>query len=338
MSTATRLEGSPAERVRKGDTRTLARAISWVENDDPRGWDIVRELYPYTGRATIVGMTGPPGVGKSTLLSAWVERLRGRRRTVGVLSVDPSSPFGGGAVLGDRIRLAEHFLDPGVFIRSMATRGALGGLAEAAMQATFLMDAAGCDDVLLETVGVGQSEVDIIGHADAVVLVLMPGSGDSIQALKAGVMEIPDVIVINKADHPMADTMVRNVRSALSAAPSENRAVQILKTEAISGKGIDALLKAVARHRAELAAAGTLAERRRRNLVNEVVALAASRVRARLATLVREDAAARALLDAVVDRRLDPASAAREILAGELTAKLTFAQIDENPDRSILQR
>src|SRR2546429_2449679 len=229
---------SLAERVLEGDKRALARAITLIESDDPAGWELVREVYPQTGKARIVGFTGPPGVGKSTIIGALTARLRAADRDVGVLSIDPSSPFTRGALLGDRIRLAEHFLDPGVFIRSMATRGALGGLAEAAMQATFLMDAAGCDDVLLETVGVGQSEVDIIGHADAVVLVLMPGSGDSIQALKAGVMEIPDVIVINKADHPMADTMVRNVRSALSAAPSENRAGQILKTEAISGQGI----------------------------------------------------------------------------------------------------
>ena len=165
---------SLASRVRAGETRALARAISLVENDDPAGWRLVRELYPHTGRAAVVGLTGSPGAGKSTLIAALVARLRARRRRVAVLSIDPSSPFRGGAVLGDRIRLSEHFLDPGVFIRSMATRGALGGLAEAATQATLLMDAAGFDDVLLETVGVGQAEVDVVGHADAVVLVLTP--------------------------------------------------------------------------------------------------------------------------------------------------------------------
>ena len=200
-----------ADRVLAGDKRALARAISLVEDDDPAGWELVRELYPRTGRASVIGFTGPPGAGKSTLIGALVKRLRERRHRVGVLSIDPSSPFRGGAVLGDRIRLSEHFLDPAVFIRSMATRGALGGLAEAALQAALLMDAAGFDDVLLETVGVGQAEVDIVAHADSVVLVLIPGSGDSIQALKAGVMEIPDIIVVNKADHPMADTMVRQV-------------------------------------------------------------------------------------------------------------------------------
>jgi len=303
-----------ASRVRAGETRGLARAISLVENDDPAGWRVVRELYPHTGRAAVVGLTGSPGAGKSTLIAALVARLRARRRRVAVLSIDPSSPFRGGAVLGDRIRLSEHFLDPGVFIRSMATRGALGGLAEAATQATLLMDAAGFDDVLLETVGVGQAEVDVVGHADAVVLVLTPGAGDSVQALKAGVMEIPDVIVVNKADHPLADTLVRQVRSVLSLAPREWRRVQIVKTEAVRGDGVDKLLDALQRHRSSIAQEGSLAERRRRNLMNEVLALAGARLQAALAAAVRDDPAMQELLDAVVARHIDPASAARAIL------------------------
>lgn len=305
---------SLAARVRGGETRALARGISLVENGDPVGWRLVRELYPHTGRAAVVGLTGSPGAGKSTLIAALVARLRARRRRVGVLSIDPSSPFGGGAVLGDRIRLSEHFLDPGVFIRSMATRGALGGLAEAATQATLLMDAAGFDDVLLETVGVGQAEVDVVSHADAVVLVLIPGAGDSVQALKAGVMEIPDVIVVNKADHPLADTMVRQVRAVLSLAPREERRVQIVKTEAVRGDGVDKLLEALQRHRSSIAQEGSLAERRRRNLMNEVLAVAGARLRDALAAAVRDDPAAQELLDAVVARRIDPASAARAIL------------------------
>jgi LAO/AO transport system kinase len=305
---------SLAARVRGGETRALARAISLVENDDPAGWRLVRELYTHTGRAAVVGFTGSPGAGKSTLIAALVARLRARRRRVAVLSIDPSSAFGGGAVLGDRIRLSEHFLDPGVFIRSMATRGALGGLAEAATQATLLMDAAGFDDVLLETVGVGQAEVDVVSHADAVVLVLIPGAGDSVQALKAGVMEIPDVIVVNKADHPLADTMVRQVRSVLSLAPREERRVQIVKTEAVRGDGVDELLDALQRHRSSIAQEGSLAERRRRNLMNEVLALAGARLQAALAVAVRDDPAVQGLLDAVVARRIDPASAARAIL------------------------
>ena len=232
-----------------------------------------------------------------------------------MLSIDPSSPFRGGALLGDRIRLSEHFLDPGVFIRSMATRGALGGLAEAALQTALLMDAAGKDDVLLETVGVGQAEVDVIDHADSVVLVLIPGSGDSIQALKAGVMEIPDVIVVNKADHPLTDTMVREIRGVLSLAPQGGWLVPIIKTEATRGEGIEELAAKLAEHRAYVEAEGLLSERRRRNLYNEVLGLATVRLRAELEASLREDPEVQALLDEVVARRLDPASAATQILA-----------------------
>src|ERR1700756_2213963 len=219
-----------AERLLGGDKRALARAISLVENDDPEGWALVREVYPRTGQASVIGFTGPPGAGKSTLLNALTKLERERDKSVAVLSIDPSSPFTQGALLGDRIRLSDHFLDPGVFIRSMANRGALGGLSEAALQAALLMDASGRDVILLETVGVGQAEVDIIDHADTVVLVLMPGSGDSIQALKAGVMEIPDVIVVNKADHPLTDTMVREIKAVLALGPKADWPVPIIRT------------------------------------------------------------------------------------------------------------
>ncbi len=308
---------SLAQRLCAGDKRALARAISLVEDDDPAGWELVSELYRRTGRAAVVGFTGPPGVGKSTLLGALISLERARERSVGVLSIDPSSPFTQGALLGDRIRLSEHFLDRGVFIRSMASRGALGGLSEAALQAALLMDAAGRDLVLLETVGVGQAEVDIVDHADTVVLVLMPGSGDSVQALKAGVMEIPDVIVINKADHPLCDSMVREVRGILSLAPhahEEGWRVPILKTEAARGEGVDKLLETLDAHRAHIEQAGTLSQRRRRNLLNEVVALAAGRMRRELQASVRDDPEVAELLDEVVGRRLDPASAAARIL------------------------
>jgi LAO/AO transport system kinase len=202
-----------------------------------------------------------------------------------------------------------------VFIRSMATRGALGGMAEAALQAALLMDAAGKDDVFLETVGVGQAEVDIIDHADSVVLVLMPGSGDSIQALKAGVMEIPDVIVVNKADHPLTDTMVREIRGVLSLAPQHGWRVPIVKTEATRGEGVEQLAERLAAHREHVESEGALAERRRRNLVNEVVGLATVRLRRALEASLREDEEAQWLLDEVAARRLDPASAASAILA-----------------------
>src|SRR5258705_3181698 len=259
-----------AKRLLAGDKRALARAISLVEDDDPAGWDLVREVYPRTGRASVVGFTGPPGVGKSTLIGALTRTQREAGRDVAVLSIDPSSPFTQGALLGDRIRLAEHFLDPGVFIRSMANRGALGGLSEAALQAALLMDAAGNDDVFVETVGVGQAEVDIIDHADTIVLVLQPGSGDSIQALKAGVMEIPDVIVVNKADHPLTDTMIREIRGVASTAPHDGWRVPIIKTEAHKGTGVAELVGKLDEHRAYIEAEGTLSERRRRNLRSEV--------------------------------------------------------------------
>ncbi len=305
---------SLAERLATGDKRALARAISLVENDDPEGWALVRELYPSTGRASIVGFTGPPGVGKSTLLGALTKLERDRDRTVAVLSIDPSSPFTKGALLGDRIRLSDHFLDPGVFIRSMATRGALGGLSEAALQAALLMDASGRDVVFLETVGVGQAEVDIIDHGDTVVLILMPGSGDSIQALKAGVMEIPDVIVVNKADHPLTDTMVREIKGILALGPKQPWQVPIVRTEAVRGTGIAELADKLAEHRQFIEAEGTLSERRRRNLMNEVLAIATHRMRQELEASVREDPEVKELLDRVVSRELDPASAATSIL------------------------
>ena len=318
MAAPGRTAADLTERLLAGEKRALARAISLVENDDSEGWALVREVYPRTGRAAVIGFTGPPGVGKSTLIGRLIEHARAEEREVAVLSIDPSSPFTKGALLGDRIRLSDHFLDPGVFIRSMASRGSLGGLSEATLQAALLMDASGRDEVFLETVGVGQAEVDIIDHADTVVLVLMPGSGDSIQALKAGVMEIPDVIVVNKSDHPLTDTMVREIRGVLSLGPEQEWKVPIVKTEAGRGEGIDELAAAMAEHRRFIAREGILEERRRRNLMNEVMELATVRLRRRLEESVREDDSVRDLLDEVAARRLDPASAAARLLEREL--------------------
>ena len=306
--------GSLAERLVAGDRRALARAISLVENRDPAGDHLVAELFPRTGGARVIGITGPPGVGKSTLIGSLTSLLRTDERTVGVLSVDPSSPFTQGAVLGDRIRLSDHFLDEGVFIRSMASRGALGGLAEAALQAALLMDAAGKDDVLLETVGVGQGEIDIVDHADTVILALMPGSGDSIQALKAGVMEIPDIIVVNKSDHPLADTMVREVRAVLALGPQRSWRVPVVRTEASNGTGVPELVETIAKHRSHIEAEGSLDERRARNLRAEVLGIAAARMRRSLERRAGEDPDWAALLESVVRRQTDPATAARKLL------------------------
>ena len=300
--------------VRDGDRRALARAITLVENGDPLAYDLVREVYPETGSAYVVGITGPPGVGKSSLIAALVRQIRESNRTVGVISVDPSSPFTKGALLGDRIRLSEHFLDPGVFIRSMGTRGHLGGLAEATLQALLVLDAAGKDIVFVETVGTGQSEVEVIGIADTVLLVLMPGSGDSIQALKAGIMEIPDVIAINKKDHPAAKTMLNEVRSILTLDMERAWKPPIVLTEAISDEGVADLWAKVEAHRAHLDEEGLLDERRRRNLAGEVFAVASARAKAHLERAVEGDPELRRLLDEVQKRELDPLTAVREIL------------------------
>ncbi|HUG65231.1 MAG TPA: methylmalonyl Co-A mutase-associated GTPase MeaB [Gaiellaceae bacterium] len=299
--------------VRDADRRALARAISLVEDGDPLAYPLVRELYPSTGNAAIVGVTGPPGVGKSSLIGTLIGLVREREQTVGVVSVDPSSPFSHGALLGDRIRLSDHFLDPGVYIRSMGTRGHLGGLAEATLQAVLLLDAAGKDVVFVETVGAGQSEVEVTGIADTVLLVLMPGSGDSVQALKAGIMEIPDVIAINKMDHPAAKTMFNEVRSIVALAEPEGRP-KILLTEALRGEGVPELLAAIDDHRAELERDGRLEERRRKNLAAEVFAVASSRAGAHLRAAVAEDAELRRVLARVEKRELDPLSAVKLIL------------------------
>ena len=267
--------------VRSGDRRALARAITLVENGDPLAYDVVADIYPDTGRAFAIGVTGPPGVGKSSLISALVRHVRDEGRSVGVVSVDPSSPFSHGALLGDRIRLADHFLDPEVFIRSMGTRGHLGGLAEATLQA---------------------------------LLVLMPGSGDSVQALKAGIMEIPDVIAINKSDHPAAKTMLNEVRSVLALDGGRDWKPPIVLTEAVRGENVPELWAKVAEHRAYLVDAGQLEERRRRNLAREVFSVASGRAKQHLEAAVAGDPELRRLLDEVQRRELDPLSAVREIL------------------------
>jgi LAO/AO transport system kinase len=298
--------------VRDGDRRALARAISLVEDGDPLAYGVVADLYPQTGAAYSIGVTGPPGVGKSSLVSALIRHVRERGTTVGVVSVDPSSPFSQGALLGDRIRLSDHFLDPEVFIRSMGTRGHLGGLAEAALQALLVLDASGKDIVFLETVGAGQSEVEVIGIADTVLLVLMPGSGDAVQALKAGIMEIPDVI--NKMDLPAAKTMLNEVRSILALDRDREWNPPIVLTEAVRAEHVPELWEKLEEHRGFLEQSGRLEERRRANLAREVFAVASSRAGRHLEQAVADDAELRRLLAEVQARELDPLTAVREIL------------------------
>lgn len=304
-----------AEGIRAGDRRALARAISLVEDAGETGRQVVEILYPQTGKSRLLGITGPPGVGKSSLVSALVHHIRATQpdSKVGVIGVDPSSPFTQGALLGDRIRLSEHFLDRSVFIRSMSSRGHLGGLSETSLQAALLMDAYGADELILETVGVGQSEVEIGTVADTVVLVMMPGSGDAVQALKAGIMEIPDVIVINKADHPEARTLHQHIRAILAIEADREWMPTIVETTAIDGGGLPKLWDAILEHRAYLAQGDRLKNRRRTALAVEIESIIGARAMRRVNELMISDKVLTASFDDVLARRLDPLTFADQV-------------------------
>ena len=300
------------EGIKRGDRRALARAISVAESGGAA--PLIASLFKETGRAFTVGITGPPGVGKSTLTGALVKRARAEGKSVGLILVDPSSPFSQGALLGDRIRLADHFTDPEVFIRSMASRGHLGGIAGATGDAVMLMDAFGKDLVIVETVGVGQSEIEIAEVADTTVVCLQPGSGDSIQVLKAGVMEIADIFVVNKADHPMASQLKREIRTMMTMLDWHGWAPALVMTQAMSGEGVDELWGALWAHRAYLHESGELRAKRASAFAHEVRNL----VLGRLAGAV-DQAMLRAmdsgLMEQVADRALDPYAAAERVLA-----------------------
>ncbi|MFC7974907.1 methylmalonyl Co-A mutase-associated GTPase MeaB [Streptomyces cinereoruber] len=306
--------------AREGRPRAVARLISLVEGASPQLREVMAALAPLTGGAYVVGLTGSPGVGKSTSTSALVTAYRRAGRRVGVLAVDPSSPFSGGALLGDRVRMSDHASDPGVYIRSMATRGHLGGLAWSAPQAIRVLDAAGCEVILVETVGVGQSEVEIASQADTSVVLLAPGMGDGIQAAKAGILEIGDVYVVNKADRDGADATARELNHMLglgeARAPGDWRP-PIVKTVAARGEGVDEVVEALEKHRAWMEEHGVLAERRRARASREVETIAVTALRERIGDL-RGDRRLDALAERITAGDLDPYAAADELVA-ELT-------------------
>lgn len=317
--------GSLVERARAGDARSVARLISLVEDASPALREVMTALLPYGGTAEVIGLTGAPGVGKSTTTSALVKGLRSQGKRVGILAVDPSSPFSGGALLGDRVRMQDHALDRDVYIRSMASRGHLGGLAWSTPQALRVLDAAGCDVVLVETVGVGQSEVEVAGLADTTVVLLAPGMGDAIQAAKAGILEVGDVYVVNKADRDGADATVRELRHMLTLGerrgPGDWRP-PIVKTVAARGEGVEDVLEALAKHRSWLEETGELHQRRLRRAADEVEAIALTSLRERMGDLRSGPAAgsgAASLDDLAADvvaGRYDPYTAADRLVAG----------------------
>lgn len=306
--------GELAERLVGGDKRALARAISRIEANGEDVPELVRELYPYTGGAFSVGFTGPPGVGKSSVIAKLIQLYRAGGMTVCVVSVDPSSPFSRGAILGDRIRLADHFLDSGVFIRSMGSRGHLGGLAAASRLGALAMEAYGADVVIYETVGVGQGEVEVASVADTVVLALQPGSGDAVQALKAGVMEVADVLCVNKADHPQAKAAAREARQALEIGHELNPETplpEIVMTRGDSGEGVEELRAAIDVHRKRLAESGALDKRRMSSIKEFMLSWTRAKLEYRMRErLGRQD---EELVEKVYLRELDPISAAETL-------------------------
>jgi LAO/AO transport system ATPase len=306
------------ERARASDARAVARLISLVENDSPTLRDVASALAPYGGHAQVVGLTGSPGVGKSTSTSALVTALRTEGKRVGVLAVDPSSPFSGGALLGDRVRMQDHATDDGVFIRSMASRGQLGGLSAAVPQALRVLDAAQCDVVLVETVGVGQAEVEIASLADTTMVLLAPGMGDGIQAAKAGILEIADIFIVNKADRDGADQVARDLRYMQSLGGRHAEAGSwrppIVKTVAARGEGVDDVVAAIEKHRVWMQGHGEFERRRQARAAAEIEAIALGQVRARFAA-VHGSAALGTAAARVVAGETDPYTAADDLVA-----------------------
>ncbi len=307
-----------AERILAGDRRAIAQAISMVEDGADGLAELSSELFAHTGRAYTVGVTGSPGVGKSTLAGALVAHARRLDLSVAVLAIDPTSPFTGGALLGDRLRMQEHATDPGVFIRSMATRGHLGGMALAAPEAIRILDAAGSDLVIVETVGVGQAEVEVAAATDTTLVVVSPGWGDAVQVAKAGILEVADVFVVNKADREGAAAAVRDLEQMIRMGPPLDWTPPVVSTSAATGAGVEELWHEIARHREHAEATGRLDERRRERLLREVAALAGERVRGIVRRRLDTD---RALVEGLVSRRTDPITAAEKLVAGVVPAE-----------------
>ncbi len=308
------MTSSLGDGVLAGDPRAIARAISLIENDEAAGVDVIGQIFSHTGKAYVVGVTGPPGAGKSTLVDRLLTELRGQHKRVGVIAVDPTSPFTGGAVLGDRLRMQQHANDAGVFVRSMATRGHLGGLARATGDAALVLDAAGHDIVIIETVGVGQDEVDIIRMADVSIVTLVPGAGDDVQALKAGIMEIADVFVVNKADREGADRLVSAIEGnlALHAYGASEWRPPILKTVATTGVGVADIVDAIGTFRER--GLPEQAARRRARSEYRLRELVAQRFMAHLEVQLLGEGEFAALVDRIATRELDPYTAANQLL------------------------
>jgi LAO/AO transport system kinase len=309
------MSGETAQRVLDGDRRSLTRVITWVENGYHEAREALRDLFPHSGHAHIVGITGPTGSGKSTLVGALAREYRKAGRSVGIVTVDPTSPFSHGALLGDRIRMQDLTSDPEVFIRSMATRGALGGLAAATNDVVTVLDACGKDMVLVETVGAGQDEVEIADTAHTTVVISVPGAGDDMQAIKAGILEIADILVINKADLPAAESVFKQLHIFMALDRNEGWQVPILKTTAHKNEGVPALLETIDKHRAYLETSGRSDEMRRHRARRQLLAAAQAELLSQLLSSAERNGTLEKLVDAIAGRELDPHTAAEQLIS-----------------------